>query len=403
YIRIGNQFYRSNLRPDASGTMQRGVFRPNNSTDRVDVERIGGRWTVLPDENKLRGGIGGETSTTKNSTITQSTQPNTSDLVSYRRADEILQKGKLSVTGLDQGIYNYNGRHFIAYGDPPAAYEVAAVGKVWQLHTDGQLSGYFVKYDKRTGQWEIATDAKIGPSPKKPWDKSLTVEFHPDPKSPKIYRNFNSLPASQEWTIADKIDLGKLREHIEKKFGVKLDGTGVKTVTGKDLADRMDIPYDSANLNANPSAWTSPKGEVYIAWDSPDYVLNGNLDIEKIRSTVVHEYIHAASANHVGLQKVTKESGELGTAPLNYDESIVDYFSYQAYIELYPHQQYKAGYFIADGTLWQGELVRFLVASKTMKLDAIQDALFRDPSLFKLMSKEVADDWKRWAKSGPRL
>ncbi|WP_157377202.1 dermonecrotic toxin domain-containing protein, partial [Burkholderia ubonensis] len=42
YIRIGNQFYRSNLRPDASGTMQRGVFRPNNSTDRVDVERIGG-------------------------------------------------------------------------------------------------------------------------------------------------------------------------------------------------------------------------------------------------------------------------------------------------------------------------------------------------------------------------
>ncbi|WP_232435680.1 hypothetical protein, partial [Burkholderia ubonensis] len=59
YIRIGNQFYRSNLRPDASGTMQRGVFRPNNSTDRVDVERIGGRWTVLPDENKLRGGAGG--------------------------------------------------------------------------------------------------------------------------------------------------------------------------------------------------------------------------------------------------------------------------------------------------------------------------------------------------------
>ncbi|KVK72771.1 hypothetical protein WJ47_16810 [Burkholderia ubonensis] len=403
YIRIDSKYYRSNLQPDANGTPQRGVFRPNNNTDRVDVERIGDRWTVLPNENKLRGGIGSETSTTTNSTITQSTQPNTADLVSYRRPDEILRKGKLSATGLDQGIYNYNGRHFIAYGDPLAAYEVAAVGKVWQLHTDGQPGGSFVKYDKRTRQWEIAADVKIGPDPKKPWDKSLTVEFHPDPKSPKIYRNFNSFPASQEWTVSDKIDLEKLRKHIENKFSVKLDDVNVKTVSGKDLADRMGIPYDSANPNANPSAWTSPKGEIYIAWDSPDYVLNGGLDVEKIRSTVVHEYIHAASANHVGLQKVTKESGELGTAPLNYDESIVDYFSHQVYTEFYPHQLYKAGYFIADGTLWQGELVRFLIASKTMKLDAIQDALFRDPSLFKPMSKEVADDWKRWAKSGPRF
>ncbi|KVK85931.1 hypothetical protein WJ47_28025 [Burkholderia ubonensis] len=56
FIRIGRKYYRSNLQPDASGTPQRGVFRPNNITDRVDVVRIDGKWVPLSKERLLGGG-----------------------------------------------------------------------------------------------------------------------------------------------------------------------------------------------------------------------------------------------------------------------------------------------------------------------------------------------------------
>ncbi|WP_174989356.1 hypothetical protein, partial [Burkholderia lata] len=56
YLRIDNKFYRTNHQRDSSGELQRGIFRPNNSTDRFDVERVGDRWNIRPNELKLRGG-----------------------------------------------------------------------------------------------------------------------------------------------------------------------------------------------------------------------------------------------------------------------------------------------------------------------------------------------------------
>ncbi|WP_157646415.1 hypothetical protein, partial [Burkholderia ubonensis] len=46
YLRIGNHWYRTDLQPGADGKMQRGIFRGNDRTDRIDVERFGDRWAV---------------------------------------------------------------------------------------------------------------------------------------------------------------------------------------------------------------------------------------------------------------------------------------------------------------------------------------------------------------------
>jgi len=46
FLRIGNHWYRTDLQPGADGKMQRGIFRANDSADRIDVERIGDRWAV---------------------------------------------------------------------------------------------------------------------------------------------------------------------------------------------------------------------------------------------------------------------------------------------------------------------------------------------------------------------
>ncbi|WP_157666250.1 hypothetical protein, partial [Burkholderia ubonensis] len=56
YLRIGNHWYRTGLQPNADGNMQRGIFRADNGTNRIDVERFGDRWAVKQSSDKLLGG-----------------------------------------------------------------------------------------------------------------------------------------------------------------------------------------------------------------------------------------------------------------------------------------------------------------------------------------------------------
>ncbi|KVZ67510.1 hypothetical protein WL19_21520 [Burkholderia ubonensis] len=56
YLRIGNHWYRTGLQPNADGNMQRGIFRADNSTNRIDVERFGDRWAVQQSSDRLLGG-----------------------------------------------------------------------------------------------------------------------------------------------------------------------------------------------------------------------------------------------------------------------------------------------------------------------------------------------------------
>lgn len=212
--------------------------------------------------------------------------------------------------------------------------------------------------------------------------------FVPDPEGPQFYRNLNNLPAAIPWQVERAIDFKRIEQQIHTQWHVKLEGIRVISTTGNDLAGKMGIPYDSSFTKANPVAWTSPQGRIYIATDHPDFVVNGLVDTDKVRSTVVHEYVHAASHRHIGLQAV---SG----AEVNYDECLVDYFAQKLYTQIYPDRPYKSSYFSQDGTLWHGQLAPFMTQNASMTLEDIQQALFHDPGLFRPLSADALQAWKR--------
>ncbi|KVO22195.1 hypothetical protein WJ73_33280 [Burkholderia ubonensis] len=193
------------------------------------------------------------------------------------------------------------------------------------------------------------------------------------------------------------MNLDEIKAAIKGKYGVDLDNVQVQQSTGQEIAAKSGVPYDSVNPKSNPAAWTSPEGTIYIASDSPDYVIKGKLDEDKIRSTVIHEYLHAASHGHTGLQTKTTELTAATSYPVNYDEAVVDYFAYAIHQQLYPGKPYKSGYFNESRSLWQGDLVRFMVASDTMSEDAILDALLKNPSRLKPLEGNSLTEWRRWA------
>lgn len=312
------------------------------------------------------------------------------DMTTFRRSDVSLKGRQPDTT---TGVHTFDNRSYIAVGDPPEAYEVVRVrNRFWQLHTDGEQAGPFVAYrpaqGHTSGVWDLAPQITLQPKPRSKWETAPEILFTPEPDGPQLYRNLNKLPASTPWQVESGIDFKRIEQEIRTRFNVELEGVEVISTTASDLAFRMDIPYDAASAKASPVAWTSPQGKIHIATDHPDYVVNGLVDSDKVRSTVVHEYVHAASHRRAGLQVISGEG-------VNYDESVVDYFAEKIYSQIYPGRPYKSGYFTADGALWHGQLVPFMSQSATMNLVEIQQALFHDPALFRPLGPDALQEWKR--------
>ncbi|VWD54091.1 hypothetical protein BLA18110_07914 [Burkholderia lata] len=141
YLRIDNKFYRTNHQRDSSGELQRGIFRPNNSTDRFDVERVGDRWNVKQKDERLLGGGGDKRQV-------ESSPDGTPD-------SKRVKSDKSSLGDLD-------GRNAKVIGDPQATiYRVddevirreipnAAKNKLDAKYGDGnyEIIGYHVSPDK---------------------------------------------------------------------------------------------------------------------------------------------------------------------------------------------------------------------------------------------------------------
>ena len=312
------------------------------------------------------------------------------DMSVYRRSDVSLQGRQPDTT---TGVHTFDNRSYIAAGDPPEPYEVVRVrNRFWQLHADGEQAGPFVAYrpvqGQNTGVWELAPEITLQSRPRSKWETAPEILFTPEPDGPQLYRNLNNLPASTPWKVESGIDFKRIEQEIRTRFNVELEGVEVISTTASDLAVKMGIPYDATSAKSSPVAWTSPQGKIHIATDHPDYVVNGLVDADKVRSTVVHEYVHAASYRRAGLQGI---SG----AEVNYDESVVDYFAEKIYAQIYPGRPYKSGYFTPDGALWHGQLVPFMGQSATMSDVDIQQALFHDPALFRPLGPDALQEWKR--------
>jgi len=325
----------------------------------------------------------------------------------YIQAAERIGATKPSVAAIDRGIHvASNGRRYInlAEGTEDAAQvvEVVPTGSgLWQAHRDGAAAGPFFKFDNRNRHWSIVDNVELGPNRSK-WGPPPEVDFTPSRTSPVIHRNLNTASARGPWNAADHVDMHAIQKAINTELQIDVKAPTLETISGRDLAKKMNIPYDETNPGANPAAWTSPEGTIYLSRDAPDYVVNGNMDVDKIRSTVIHESIHSASANHTGLQAVTRQKGDVGLSALNYDEAAVDYFAYKVYQHLYPGQPYKSGYFVAQGTLWMGETVRFLETAGVMNIEQLKTALFSNPDLFKRLPEAIKQEWLAWGNAGPR-
>ena len=312
------------------------------------------------------------------------------DMTTFRCSDVSLQGRQSDTT---TGVHTVDNRSYIVAGDPPEPYEVVRVrNRFWQLHADGEQAGPFVAYrpvqGQNTGVWELAPEITLQPRPRSKWETAPKILFTPEPDGPQLYRNLNNLPASTPWKVESGIDFKRIEQEIRTRFNVELEGVEVISTTASDLAVKMGIPYDATSAKSSPVAWTSPQGKIHIATDHPDYVVNGLVDADKVRSTVVHEYVHAASYRRAGLQAISGEE-------VNYDESVVDYFAERIYAQTYPGRPYKSGYFSPDGALWHGQLVPFMGQSATMSEVDIQQALFHDPALFRPLGPDALQEWKR--------
>ncbi|NHB86252.1 RHS repeat domain-containing protein [Photorhabdus tasmaniensis] len=205
---------------------------------------------------------------------------------------------------------------------------------------------------------------------------------------------------TKSWKSAEYVDLDQLASTISEISGEKKRPINLVDSTLEEVSSKTGIPFSSETLTANPAAWTSPSGTIYMATDSPDYSQNGELDIDKIRSTIIHESLHFSSHEHVGFQADTDTSVQ----NTNYDEYVTDYFAHQVYKKMYPNNPYKTGYFTTDVggrfKVWGGNLVEFMTQSGHTTLDNIKQGYFSGRAELNKLTGKALDTWKNYAKSG---
>lgn len=210
--------------------------------------------------------------------------------------------------------------------------------------------------------------------------------------------------ASKPWQTKDYVDTVQLAKTINQLFGVSVSPIKVVDVTHEELFEQIrSVPgnetmqFNEEDLRANPAAWTSSDGTIYMGVTAPDYSENGQLDRDKIRSTIVHEALHASSHGHVGFQQETDTS----VSNSNYDEYITDYLAHQVFSAMYPGAVYKTGYFTTnvggDAQHWGGNMAKFMIDSGHVTKSELLGGYFKTGKLNSLPG-QLLDKWKTFSK-----
>jgi insecticidal toxin complex protein TccC len=210
---------------------------------------------------------------------------------------------------------------------------------------------------------------------------------------------------SQAWKSTDYVDIGKLANTISHMFGVPERPIVIADVSHEALFEKInsytgqgEIKFDKEKRSEHPAAWTSPKGVVYMGVTAPDYSEGGSLDVDKIRSTVVHESLHFFSHQHVGFQAGT----DTAITNSNYDEYVTDYLAEKVFNAMYPGSTYKTGYFTKnlDGGFvqWGGNMAKFMIDSGHVGEHELVNAYFGTGKL-KPMPDQSLTKWKALARN----
>ena len=216
---------------------------------------------------------------------------------------------------------------------------------------------------------------------------------------------------SARWESKNYVNIEKLSSTIGELFGtektVKITDVSQQELFEKikGISGNQTMEFDADYLNVNPAAWTSPEGMVYMGVDSPDYSVDGKLDKDKIRSTIIHESLHFSSKNYTGFQAMT----DMGVSNTNYDEYVTDYFAYQVFNKMFPGATYKTGYFTKGNDKgdantfmhWGGNLAKFMIDSGHVTSEELVKRYFHTGEL-KELPEPLVSKWQAFAKQNTR-
>jgi insecticidal toxin complex protein TccC len=229
---------------------------------------------------------------------------------------------------------------------------------------------------------------------------SVTRAFEPiELSKPQMPENV----ASPAWKTKDYVNIEDLAKIISRLFDTPYQEIKIEDLSHEGVLEKIssycgeEMEFDKKNLSANPAAWTSPAGVIYMGVNAPDYSENGQLDVDKIRSTIIHESLHYFSHMHKGFQEVTNTTVENS----NYDEYVTDFFAQKVFKEMYPDSTYKTGYFTKNlgGNFihWAGNMAKFMIDSCHVTESELRDGYFRTGTL-NLLSEQSLSKWKTYAK-----
>ena len=252
--------------------------------------------------------------------------------------------------------------------------------------------------------------------------KPRIIQFHlmrPKTLVPKKIKEEDKKPwkVNKIFTKEDKV---KLKDALRLLVGrnKKVDALKFHDATPQEM---NDDPEDKLDYSTMPARVTPKEGKILINnKHDAHYNTDGTPNKKEIRSTVVHESMHAVSANHTGLQDFGKviEDNILHSP----DEALTDYFAIQIYQQIFgDSEDYDTGYWVPVATnanygpidkykgneikfsylpaVWTGDMVGILKDELGLDDNDLKEAYFKEPQkLGNLIIEKKAEIQERWKK-----
>lgn len=249
------------------------------------------------------------------------------------------------------------------------------------------------------------------------------VQRHNAPVAPKTLVPTPIAGDKAKWKVADILpesDLKKLQENLIALIPADAKPTPAERVAALKFVDH-EQPTDMPSGYEGVAAKVESDGTVHFNNSFDDYFeTNGSVKANKVKSTIVHEAMHAISANHTGLQDYSDliQQGSIQQSP---DEALTEYFSIEIYKSVFgmTAQDYETGYWVPNSQRiaaapdpstkqaalqqqlpagWTGQMVEIIKSVLGIGDDKLKSLYFKNPAEFAELLEGKRDEIKsRWS------
>jgi hypothetical protein len=273
--------------------------------------------------------------------------------------------------------------------------------------SDGAVTpATILRLQHRAGNQAVITHLKGANSQRQPAVQAL--QRHDMPPRPATLEAPAVTGQKQPWSvdsILTQAELDELKEQLKALIPADASESPderVKELKFTDCHEPSSMPkgYEEA------AAKVTDDGTVYLNNSLNDYYhADGSPKVDKIKTTIVHEAMHAVSANHTGLQgyaNLMSESPDPGdiTSPEHQpDEAVTEYFSRKVYEAVFGSDaKYETAYWVPDRagerqlpSAWTGQMVDVLKSVLGIDDAELKIMYFTEPEDLK---KELTDEKK---------